>query len=53
MYVNSAPTPQNAQTHKQLFIARRLLPTNYLSVFDHFVGLALRGLILPHSWSEK
>ena len=21
-----------------------ILPTNYLSVFDHFVGLALRGL---------
>ena len=24
---------------------RRLLPTNLLSVFDHFVGLALKGLI--------
>ena len=23
---------------------RRLLPTNSLSVFDHFVGLALKGL---------
>ena len=23
---------------------RQLLPTNYLSVFDHFVGLALKGL---------
>ena len=23
------------------------LPTNCLSVFDHFVGLALKGLILP------
>ena len=23
---------------------RRLLPTNYLSVFDHFVGLALKRL---------
>ena len=23
---------------------RRLLPTNCLSVFDHFVGLALEGL---------
>ena len=23
---------------------RRLLPMNYLSVFDHFVGLALKGL---------
>ena len=29
----------------------RLLPMNCLSVFDHFVGLALKGLrpiILPH-----
>ena len=29
---------------------RRLLPMNYLRVFDHFVGLALKGLnnlILP------
>ena len=25
---------------------RWLLPTNSLSVFDHFVGLALKGLIL-------
>ena len=23
---------------------RRLLPTNYLSVFDYFVGLAFKGL---------
>ena len=23
------------------------LPTNYLSVFDHFMGLALKGLTLP------
>ena len=26
--------------------SRRLLPTNCLSVFDHFVGLALKGLTL-------
>ena len=25
---------------------RRLLTTNYLSVFDHFVGLALKGLMI-------
>ena len=25
----------------------RLLPTNFLSVFDHFVGLALKGLNTP------
>ena len=29
---------QHAQT------VRRLKPTNYLSVFDHFVGLSLKGL---------
>ena len=23
---------------------QRLLPTNYLSVFDHFVGLTLKGI---------
>ena len=27
---------------------RRLLPTNFLRVFDHFVGLALKRLILAH-----
>ena len=27
----------------------RLLPTNYLSVYDHFVGLALKGLTGRHS----
>ena len=30
---------------KHIQIIRRLLPTNSLSVFDHFVGLALKGLI--------
>ena len=25
----------------------RLLPTNCLSVFDHFVGLALKGIPIP------
>ena len=30
---------------------RRLLPTNYLSVFDHIVGLALKGLkMFPFSF---
>ena len=29
---------------KQTQTVRRLLPTNCLSVFDHFVGLALKGL---------
>ena len=36
---------------KHTQIIRRLLPTNYLSVFDHFVGLALKGLkMLPFSF---
>ena len=30
---------------------RRLLLTNCLSVFDHFVGLLLKGLMFRHSWS--
>ena len=30
---------------KHTEIISRLLPTNYLSVFDHFVELALKGLI--------
>ena len=29
---------------KQTQAVSRLLPTNCLSVFDHFVGLALKGL---------
>ena len=29
---------------KQTQAVRRLLPTNCLSVFDHFVGLSLKGL---------
>ena len=28
---------------------RQQLPTNYLSVFDHFMGLALKGLISMQS----
>ena len=30
---------------KHIQTIRRLWPTNYLSVFDHFVGLALEWLI--------
>ena len=29
---------------------RRLLPTNCLSVFDHFVGLALKGLRIQNNY---
>ena len=32
--------------HPQTF--RRLLPMNCLSVFDHFVGLALKGLMVVY-----
>ena len=38
-----APTPQNGQTLKQ-FIGK--LPTNYLSMFDHFLELALKGTLM-------
>ena len=41
------------QPHKMVKHAqkiRRLLPTNCLSVFDHFVGLALKGLIKYGPW---
>ena len=31
---------------KHTHIIRQLLPTNYLSVFNHFVGLVLQGLTL-------
>ena len=34
--------PQKMGRHAQAI--RRLLPTNCLSRFDHFVGLALQGL---------
>ena len=36
-----APTPQNGQKHSNNSSA---LPTNCLSVFDHFVGLALKSI---------
>ena len=31
---------------------RRQEPTNYLSVFDHFVGLVLKGLILEAKFGD-
>ena len=37
------PTPQNGQTHSRNSLAKQK-PTNCLSVFDHFVWLALKGL---------
>ena len=32
---------------------RRLLPTNSLSVFDHFAGLALKGLLMNQAVGKK
>ena len=32
---------------------RRLLPMNCLSVFDHFVGLAVKGLKMSHFLYEN
>ena len=40
------PTPQNGQ-HTQAI--RRQKPANYLSVLDHFVELALKGLSIKQS----
>ena len=37
---------------KRTQIIRRLLPTNRLSVFDHFVGLVLKALSDSEVYSE-
>ena len=40
-------TSRKRQHHKMVIhvqISRQLQPTNYLSVFDHFVGLGRKGL---------
>ena len=39
-------------SHKHIQTTRWLLPTNCLSVFDHFVGLALKGLIKLDIWGN-
>ena len=44
------PLPFKRQPHKvvkHIQTIRRQKPTNCLSVFDHFVGLAFKGLSLP------
>ena len=44
---NNRINPLNVNNHKMVKHTqriRRLLPTNCLSVFDHFVGLALKEL---------
>ena len=44
---NNCINPLNVNNHKMVKHTqriRRLLPTNCLSVFDHFVGLALKEL---------
>ena len=38
---------------KHIQTIRRLLPKNCLSVFDHFVGLALKGLTIRYPCTEK
>ena len=43
--------PHQMVKHTQTI--RRLLPTNYLSVFDHFVGLSLKGLDYIKSLRNK
>ena len=35
------------QPHKMVNTLKQFEPTNCLSVFDHFVGLALKGLKTP------
>ena len=42
-----APTSQNRQTHSNSLLLTNCLsvPTNCLSVFDHFVGLVPKGLM--------
>ena len=54
---NVADTTFKRQPHKMVKhtqTIRRLLPTNYLSMFDHFVGLVLKGLsgIERDEWHE-
>ena len=49
---NSKRQPHKIVQHSQTI--RRLLPSNCLSVFDHFVGLAPKGLtkrivLFPHA----
>ena len=39
--------PFNRQPHKMVKHTQKNLPKNCLSVFDHFVGLALKGLSRP------
>ena len=41
---------ESGQIHSNNSLAV-VLPTNCLSVFDHFVGLALKGLILEVKWN--
>ena len=52
LWVNqSIPKPFNCQPHKMVKHTQticRLLPMNCLCVFDHFVGLTLKGLDFPH-----
>ena len=44
MYEPFTRQPYKMATHTHTQTIRRQKPTNYLSVFDHFVELALKGL---------
>ena len=37
---------------KHIQTIRRLLPTNFFSVFDHFVGLLLKGLKMKKAFDN-
>ena len=45
-----APNPENGQTLKTIHLQQ---PTNYLSAFDHLVGLARKGLNILNIFTSK
>ena len=49
---NSSFISFKRQSHKMVKHTQtiRVLPTNCLSVFDHFVGMAVKGLITKGNW---
>ena len=51
IFIKKTPTPQNGQTHSNSSSA--VCRQFSLSVFDHFVGLALKRLILHQACSSK
>ena len=49
MSTSQAPTPQNGQIHSNNLSVSNL-PANCLSVFDHFVKMARKGLSISKSF---